>query len=434
MNKRIEYGGAVYRLYKGTGARVRLQKTRGGARWLVRVRCGADGKPHFRCFPLEDLRGANEYARQMDGVNGTAPAALLRDDDLLAVRLYRAWEDEQRAAGHDVPPLAVLVQEGARRVMEQRAAGTFAAAVERYKTEARARLKPDRVRVVVNFLDRFTAALPRVDVPCDYITPEQIQAALLAVLDPAAKQSTMRHYLAILSSVFSRAMEQHAATMNPARAVVRTLPTAAPSAPAFLGVAECARLLAAARAYESRRAALHFMIGLLCGVRMAERCRLSWGDLRLDEERPFVNVPAGKAKGYHARAVYLYGTHAALLRAFMPARPRPAGELILNGYENETRTKEAAIRIQAELFAAAGVPHVRNVLRHTAATYLTAFLENKGAAALNMGHSEEMLLQHYRGLVPHAEAVRFFALALAPAPAEAGEKYRRGAAEREKRA
>lgn len=432
MNVRIEHDGRVYSVFKGQGARVRLAKVAGGFRWLVRVRCGADGKEHFRKFALDDLRSANEYARQHDGAGGLGglggSGVVLRDDDLLAVRLFRAWEDEERAAGHDVPPLAVLVRDAAARWMERRRAGSFAAVVERYQTEARARSKPERGRLVVNFLDRFTAALGRkADEPCDALTDADVSAALAVMLEPTAKQSTKVHYLKVLSAVFARAIDDRVATMNPARAVLRSMPTERPAAVDFLSVEDSARLLVAARSYRSRRAALHFLIGLLCGVRMAERCRLCWGDLRLDEERPFINMPAGKAKGYHARAVYVHGTHADILRAFMPRRPRPAGELILDGYPSEERTEEAAFRVQKNIFKAAGVKHRRNVLRHTAATYLTAYLESKGAAALNLGHSETMLLQHYRGLVTHAEGVRFFGLALAPAAADAAGNYRAAA-------
>jgi hypothetical protein len=52
----------------------------------------------------------------------------------------------------------------------------------------------------------------------------------------------------------------------------------------------------------------------------------------------------------------------------------------------------------------------RNVLRHTAASYLCAYLESMSAAALNLGHSESMLIKHYRALVPHSEGERFFTL------------------------
>lgn len=404
MYVRREFGGRVLRLFKGSRARVSLRENHGQPRIVVRVNHGDEGKPTQKFFPIEELEQATRYAKEQEG-GELEDGSIIREADKLGIRLYRAWENEERAAGRAVPSLAAIVQAAARLTAERRNAATLAQAIEDYIEEGRQRLKPSRLRLVENTLKRFGEELPTGQ-QCDDISEHNVRTALDKMLDSGAKASTRQQYLAILSCVFSRAIERGRASRNPAAMVAKTSAKAERTEITFLSVEEASRLL---RAASQHRLAVVLAVGLLTGIRAAERCRLTWGDIRLDGDSPHIYLAAGKAKTDSARVVKLYGTHAAILQALMPKRIDPAA-LIIGEHGGARGADFALFEAQIQIAQTAGVKCPRNVMRHTAATYLTAYLESTGEAALNMGHTESMLKKHYRGLVTKEQGEAFFHL------------------------
>ena len=388
---------------------VTRSRVRGDERWRVLARLST-GRRRSKYFPLDQLRAANEYARslertaQLDGTSWT-------EAEKTAMRHWRDYVTAERAAGRNVPPLMAVIQAAIRTIDERRAAATFSQAAAAYIEEGRARLKPARLALVQSVLARFSASLPTADISLAEMGEDTVKNALALVVEPGAAATTRAHYLNIVSAVFSRAIERGLCQQNPAKLLLRTMggTAAKGTQPTFLQVDEVQALLHAAAQHKDKAEALHFVIGLLTGIRSAERCRMQYHDIRLDEPRPYINLPATKAKTKRARQVFIHGSHAEILRSFIPRRHLP-GSLIMAGHANEKAQKERAIVVQNALSKAAGVQLPRNVLRHTAASYLCAYLESMSAAALNLGHSEQMLITHYRALVPHAEAVRFFSL------------------------
>lgn len=187
-----------------------------------------------------------------------------------------------------------------------------------------------------------------------------------------------------------------------------------PRGVATLSVEEARRLLAAAYGYRNRGEALLYVVRLLTGCRAAEAARLQWRDFRLDEEQPHIFLSAGKAKTDRARCIYLQGSHADVLRAFMPTRYRKPEARVCEGksaeaVEHRLPLVSAAIAARAGLTSGAAV--TKNVLRHTAASYLVAHFGEVGKAALILGHTEAVCRKHYLGLIPKREADKFFRLA-----------------------
>lgn len=405
MYVRREFNGRVLRLFKGKRARVSLRENHGQPRLIVRVNHGDEGKPTQKFFPVDELEQATRYAKEQEG-GELEDGSIIREADKLAVRLYRAWENEERAAGRAVPSLAAIVQAAARLTAERRNAATLAQAIADYIEEGRQRLKPSRLRLVESTLRRFSENLPAEN-QCDDITEAHIVGALAAMLNKDAKPSTRQQYLAILAAVFARAIERGRATRNPAALVAKTSAKPEQGEITFLPVDKAALLVRAAAQHP--RCAMILLIGLLTGIRAAERCRLRWGDIRLDDEQPHIFLSAPRAKNSTARVVKLYGSHADILRAVMPSRYDPAA-LIVGEHGGARGAEYALFEAQAQIATIAGVECPRNIFRHTAATYLTAYLESTGEAALNMGHTETMLRSTYRGLVTHAEAEKFFSL------------------------
>lgn len=395
--------------FKGHMTTVTRSRVRGEERWRVLARLST-GRRRSKYFPLDQLRAANEYARSLERtaqLDGTSWS----EAEKVAMRYWREYVNAERAKGRNVPTLLQIMQAAASTLEKRRKAATFSQAAAAYIEEGRARLKPARLALVQSVLARFSASLPDADISLTEIGENTVRNALALVVEPGAAATTRTHYLNIVSSVFARAIERGLCQQNPAKLLLRTIGGTASKGtqPTFLQVSEVQALLHAAAQHKDKAEALHFVIGLLTGIRSAERCRLQWQDIRLDDPRPYINVPASKAKTGRARQVFLHGTHAAILRSFIPPRHLP-GALIMAGHANEKAQKERAIVVQNSLASAAGVKLPRNVLRHTAASYLCAYLESMSAAALNMGHSEAMLNRHYRALVPHAQAVRFFSL------------------------
>ena len=368
------------------------------------------GRRRSKYYPLDQLREANDYARaqeraiQLDGTTWS-------EAEKVAMRYWREWVNAERAAGRNVPALLQVLQAAVRTIDKRRQAATVEQGISNYLAEAEARMKPTRLALVRSTLAKFAANLPAADMSLAEVGEDAIRNALAFMVSTNAAQSTRAHYLNIISAMFARAVERGLCKQNPAKLLLRTMGVTDTKGtqPTFLQVDEVQALLHAAAQHKDKAEALHFVIGLLTGIRSAERCRLQYWDIRLDEPRPYINLPATKAKTKRARQVFIHGSHAEILRSFIPRRHLP-GSLIMGGHANEKAQKERAIVVQNALSKAAGVTLPRNVLRHTAASYLCTYLESMSAAALNLGHSEQMLITHYRALVPHAEAVRFFSL------------------------
>ncbi len=398
--------------YKGAAATVSAVQISGRQKWRVRMRL-TDGVIRRKHFP--DMHSANEYAQrvdrsaQLDGTSWT-------EAEKIAVRFWRDWATSERQQGRNVPALLPVLQAAIRTLEKRRAAATLAQGVADYLEEAGARMKPARFALVKRTLEKFVEACPHPGLSLAEVGEDAIKNALVFMCRAGSAKSTRAHYINIVSSMFARCIERGLCKNNPARLVLRSIGGTAQekAQPSCLTVPDVQALLHAAAQHQSRGEALHFAIGLLTGIRMAERCRLQYQDIRLDEPRPYINMPAGKAKTLRARQVFLHGTHAAIIRALLPQRYSPTA-LILAGHANEKAQKEKAIELQNQFARLAGVKLPRNILRHTAASYLCAYLESMSAAALNLGHSEAMLIKHYRALVPHSEGVRFFNL---PIPAQ----------------
>ena len=395
--------------YRGHSATVTRSSVRGVECWRVLSRLYS-GRRRSKYYPLDQLREANDYARaqeraiQLDGTSWS-------EAEKVAMRDWREWVNAERAAGRNVPALLQVLQAAVRTIEKRRQAATVEQGIATYLAEAEARMKPTRLALVRSTLAKFAANLPAADMSLAEVGEDAIRNALAFMVSNNAAQSTRAHYLNIISAMFARAVERGLCKQNPAKLLLRTMggTDTKGTQPTFLQVDEVQALLHAAAQHKDKAEALHFVIGLLTGIRSAERCRLQWQDIRLDEPRPYINLPATKAKTKRARQVFIHGSHVQIIRSFIPRRHLP-GSLIMGGHANEKAQKERAIAVQNALAKAAGVTLPRNVLRHTAASYLCAYLESMSAAALNLGHSEQMLITHYRALVPHAEAVRFFSL------------------------
>lgn len=137
------------------------------------------------------------------------------------------------------------------------------------------------------------------------------------------------------------------------------------------------------------------VLGLLCGIRAAERSRIKWSDSR----------PGGRDEIYLSRAITK--TNTARVLPISPALAEWLDYFRRTGFSMEPDEHVVPTRGTGHFsrynrltnFAVAvhqaGLRMPKNALRHTAASNLCVVLGRSRAADI-LGHSEKMLVRHHR--------------------------------------
>ncbi len=177
----------------------------------------------------------------------------------------------------------------------------------------------------------------------------------------------------------------------------------------ILTVAEARKLLEAA--YESK---LEGMLGslvlrLFCGLRTTEVCRLDWEEVHWLDPKPYVHIPAGKAKKRRVRLVDIPANALAWLRILNP----PAKGRIVPGTGDAKKDTKAYCHRFAKVVKLAKVKGwENNDTRHSFGSYHFALHGDAMLTAKEMGHrqNDDMLFSHYRTLVKKEDAAAYFGL------------------------
>ena len=135
------------------------------------------------------------------------------------------------------------------------------------------------------------------------------------------------------------------------------------------------------------------ILGLYAGIRPAEISRLYWKNVNLD--RGYVIIDAAAAKTRQRRVVHLDPKAVAWLKNCQGIRShRPIGSLC-------TKWKRLIERN-------CGIKWDQGLLRHSAASYLLAKLQDAGRVSRILGNSEGVMLTHYAELVSPEDCRRFW--------------------------
>jgi len=132
-------------------------------------------------------------------------------------------------------------------------------------------------------------------------------------------------------------------------------------------------------------------LALFCGIRPQEIQRLSWSDV--DIKGRFVLIGSSTSKTRRRRLVTISDG----ARQF----------LALGG---DIPPKDYVARLLAVRKAAGITRWPHNALRHSFCSYHLAMHQRAAETALQAGHSEQMLFQHYRSVVTLASAVKFWGI------------------------
>lgn len=405
--KKIKINGALYRLNTG----VQVWTRRGKAQLVARIP-QSDGRVETQFFEMsaDGVKMANNAVNlaaseiQTYGSAFGALSALERH----AVEVYRAYVKECIGQGVGAMPLQDVLDIGLKKARELTSCvPTFGEVVPEYMEylKKNASAKHCEIRGIMLRKICRTWGTKRLNL----FTEEDVNAYLAGLQGRHGKEPspwTRKSYYSIIRAFFLFAVKRRVITaeMNPMRNV-ETIDTSTDEEPAVLSAETLRALLLWTAQSERWRPLLPTtVLAALCGIRAAERTRMKWSDIR----------PGGREEIYLSRAITK--THAARMIPISPALaewldyfkaagypvgtdeplvPRPVGP-------GQTDYDLLCIHI-AEARERAQLEIPRNALRHTAASALCVLLGRSKAADI-LGHSESMLVKHYRWALTEEEA------------------------------
>jgi integrase len=187
----------------------------------------------------------------------------------------------------------------------------------------------------------------------------------------------------------------------------------------ILTTEETRRLLDAA--HQSNEAGMlpSVVLRLFCGLRTAEVCRLDWSEVFWLDAKPFVHIPAGKAKKRRIRHVDIPENALEWLRLCNPPK---AGRIVPCSGKPTNDAKAYCQRFR-RISKAAGIGKETadgdwqsewesNDTRHSYGSYHFALHGDALKTAAQMGHkqNDDVLFAHYRSLVRTEQAKDFFGI------------------------
>ena len=193
---------------------------------------------------------------------------------------------------------------------------------------------------------------------------------------------SMRNYCTVLSSMFSYAVKQGRSPRNPVMNVER--PDVVREEPGILTPKEFAKLLA-----ELPDDTIPYVVlSAFAGLRPMEVRRLNWADINF--QTGLITVKSGTAKTKRRRTVPMMDN----LRAWLKPLAKDEGLVVpLSDLTiRQKRIKPARERAKLERW-----PH--DCLRHSAASYWLQIEGDAARVALWLGHTQEVLHEHYKGLL-----------------------------------
>lgn len=224
--------------------------------------------------------------------------------------------------------------------------------------------------------------------PLAQVTPELVKATIeKRWTDPTSRDDVRR----TVSRFFSFCIELPRLWLpsNPAWGKVLKFRKPRRGVPEIFTLAECARLLVAARDFKGGKFLRYVVLGLFCGlrpgeIRRAQSINLDDGEIHLDSDETKTNNP---------RTVSLDPVAVAWLKALPSHSVDPLG----------SRLDWDKLRKKAKL-----TRWPNDVLRHTAISHFFRRGGSYGLTAEWAGNSEGIIKKHYQGRVSSAEAAKFW--------------------------
>lgn len=354
--------------------------------WMVHYRPdGAKGKQRRLFFALKV--DADELAVKLRATHherGTMALTLT----VTEMQEYRAAK--QLADGAD---LLAIVKEWRARLARPNSPRLIVA-LEEFLTEQRARNSAGYAVALKSQVGGMVARLPQLEtLRFDRVTAEQITAALRAENEATALE-TLADRRRMFATFMRWGIRRGWREDDPMQRVP-TFHVPRPT-PKFYSVPEV-KILLERTAERAPWLLPAVALRLFAGVRSGEvkkMAKLYARDVQVAENRVLVRGEVAKGRASRPRP--------RLIEELPPSvwRWLELGELVWPTWGDE----------MLRTAIADGVPELRNGLRHTFATYATAYFESYEKVARIMGNSAEVVKTHYAGLATRAQAKEFFAL------------------------
>jgi integrase len=182
----------------------------------------------------------------------------------------------------------------------------------------------------------------------------------------------------------------------------------------ILSVLEAGRLLRAAQASNEPGMLATTVLRLFCGIRTGEVSRLEWTEVHWLDPKPYVHIPAGKAKKRQIRHVEIPPNALAWLQVCNPpAAGRIDPKSALTYAKRFGRISKLAGIGKKDASGEWVSDWESNDTRHSFGSYDYALHGDAIRTARLMGHKQgdDVLFAHYRSLVTKEEAEKYFGLA-----------------------
>lgn len=188
--------------------------------------------------------------------------------------------------------------------------------------------------------------------------------------------------------------------------------------PNILSIDEVKRLLNTAKAHPELDLLAAVTLGLFCGIRTEELKKLTWEDVRLNEERPFVVISSRIAKKRRIRNVDIPHNAVTWLKSCI----KESGPIAKNDYVSDYQKRFRNLQKLAGFGKWIEEGKKRkwrstwkeNSIRHSFGSYHYALHGDSMLTSRLMGHKEgdAVLFEYYRALVSKEKAKKYFSLKL----------------------
>ena len=352
--------------------KVSKRKIRNVERWCVDD--DTTGKRRRQLFPSEESAriAAAELRSQVKDYGGAwlvmSPdrrahvMAIVAEIDAAGVTLRHVWDSYRTRPA--APVIVTLSKVCSEMIAAKRAAGR----------------REGYVSGLENVLSKFLTG--REQQPITEVTTRDIEEWA----GKAACVESRKTLISRASTLFSFAVKRGYTHVNPCTRIER--PSVDHKAPCLFTVDQCRAALKWGTRH--RRLMPWLILGLFAGLRPEEADFITKADITKDS----VIVSHSKLRG-HRRAVPL----------------DPAAKAWLKGCKVKHLSKSHRRRLQRQLRDHLKLPvWPKDVLRHTAASYLLAKHQDAARVSLWLGNSPRVLLKHYQGIVTPKDTLAFWQL------------------------
>lgn len=219
------------------------------------------------------------------------------------------------------------------------------------------------------------------------LTSEELKRFIYA---KGRSPKTVANYLRSLSVFFNFLIREGHCSLNPLARLEKPILDETKANP--LTVQEATAMLQTALNEGRKPECACMALVLFCGVRVEEVERLSWTDVRLEQQRVHLEAVATKKRRRRINDI----SENALVWL---NRCKGEGAIAPKNYDKRMRY----VREKA------GVQYRQNSMRHSFASYHVAKHENAAATALMLGHPDaNLLFNTYRDFVAKEDAVQFW--------------------------